>query len=74
MHEDGMIRPSQDCSTRYGYATNFNRIVTLTETDYIEVQEHAFKPPSKGGILATHTFNSMGGLIAIDAIQRRQKF
>jgi len=72
--EGGMIRPSQDCSFRYGYAINFNRITTLTETDYVETHEHAFKPPSKGGILATHTFNSMGDLTAIDAIQRRQKF
>jgi hypothetical protein len=73
-HKDGMIRPSQDCSSRYGYATNFNRIVVLSETDYVEAKEHAFKPPGKGGILATHTFNSVGGLTAIDALQRRQKF
>jgi len=68
-----LIRPSQDCSARYGYAINFNRIVTLTETDYVETNKHAFKPPDKGKILATHTFNSMGKLTAIDAIQRRRK-
>jgi hypothetical protein len=74
LHEGKLIRPSQDCSVDYGYAINFNRIVTLTETDYAETHELTFKPPSKGKILTTHTFNSMAGLTAIDAIQRRRKF
>jgi hypothetical protein len=72
-HEGNLIRPSQDCSVRYGYAINFNRITTLTETDYAETCEQTFKPPQKGSILATHTFNNMAGLTAIDAIQRRRK-
>lgn len=74
IHEGRMIRPSQDCSVRYGYATNFNRIVTLTETDYVETREYTFKPPKKSRILATHTFNKIKGLTAIDAIQRRRRF
>ena len=74
IHDGRLIRPSQDCSVDYGYALNFNQIVTLTETDYAETHEHVFKPPLKGGILATHTFNSIDGLTAIDAIQLRWKF
>lgn len=73
-YEGGLIRPSQDCSVRYGYATNFNRITTLTETEYSETCEHTFKPPQKSSILATHTFNDMAGLTAIDAIRRRRRF
>ncbi len=73
--EDGkLIRPSQDCSSRYGYATNFNRIVTLTQTDYAETCEQTFKPPANSKTLATHTFNDMGGLTAIDAKRLRRKF
>ena len=74
LHEGVLIRPSQDCSMRYGYATNFNRINTLTETQYAETLEQTFKPPDKSRILATHTFNDVAGLTAIDAKQRRRRF
>jgi hypothetical protein len=74
LHEGNLIRPSQDCSVRYGYAINFNRIVTLTETDYAEIREQTFKPPDKSRVLATHTFNDVAGLTVIDAKQRRRKF
>jgi len=73
-YDNTLIRPSQDCSVRYGYAINFNRIATLTETDYVETTERAFKPPDKGRFLATHTFNEMAGLTAIDAIHRWHKY
>jgi hypothetical protein len=69
-----LIRPSQDCSVRYGYATNFNRIIKLTETEYAEVREHGFVPPDHGGVLAIHTFNSDAGLTAIDAKILRPRF
>jgi len=74
LHESNLIRPSQDCSVRYGYATNFNRIVTLTEAKYSEVCEQTFKPPDKSKVLAIHTFNDVAGLTVIDAKQRRRKF
>lgn len=70
---NNLIRPSQDCSVRYGYATNFNRITVLTETDYAETRLQSFKPPLKSPILATHTFNATTGLTVIDAVQRRRK-
>ena len=72
--DGNLIRPSQDCSARYGYATNFNRITILTETDYAETCEWTFKPPKKGNILATHTWNEANGIIAIDAVMRNRKF
>jgi hypothetical protein len=74
LENGNLIRPSQDCSARYGYATHFNRIIKLTETEYAETCEQTFKPPKNSRVLATHTFNSMAGLTAIDAIQRRRKF
>jgi hypothetical protein len=71
--QDGkIIRPSQDCSKRYGYATNFNIITKLNEIEYEESLEWKFLPRSKG-ILATHTWNRSGNLLAIDAILRRRK-
>ena len=68
-----LIRPSQDCSVRYGYAVNFNQIVTLTETDYVETCEQTFKPMRKSSFHATHTYNDMAGVTVIDAILRRRK-
>ncbi|MCA1899556.1 MAG: hypothetical protein LDL50_02485 [Chloroflexi bacterium] len=72
--ENSLIRPSQDCSVDYGHAMRFNRIVTLNETNYAETCESVFEPPPDGKFLATHTFNSMEGLTAIDAIQLRFRF
>lgn len=73
-HNDHLLRPSQDCSVRYGYATNFNRIVTLNEMDYKETLELSFKPPMVGKFLATHTYNNAFGLTVIDATFLRRKF
>ncbi len=68
-----LIRPSQDCSVRYGYATNFNRITTLTETEYEEVREYTFEPKSFSKYHATHTWNETASLRVIDALRWRLK-
>lgn len=68
-----LIRPSQDCSVRYGYATNFNRIIKLTETEYEETADQIYKPPRKGPFIGTHTWNQANGLVVIDAIFRRRR-
>jgi hypothetical protein len=72
-HDGDFIRPSQDCSVRYGYAINFNRISVLTESDYAESCERSLQPPAGKNILATHTWNEAGGLTVIDALLRRPK-
>jgi hypothetical protein len=72
-HGGWPLRPSQDCSVRYGYATNFNRVTILSKTNYEEVRTIIFKPPHKGNILAVHTWNEKQGLIFIDAKLRRYK-
>ena len=74
LQNGNLIRPSQDCSARYGYAINFNRINTLTETDYSETCEQTFKPLKNKNILATHTWNDANGLTVIDAVVRRRRF
>ena len=68
-----LIRPSQDCSVRYGYALNFNRITKLSETEYEEVRETRLEPLPDTNILATHTFNKVGKMTIIDAVIRRRR-
>jgi len=73
--QDGrLIRPSQECSVRYGYAINFNHIITLSEKEYAETCLRVFKPPSGGRLIGTHTYNDEEGLTVIDAIQRGRRF
>ena len=74
MQDGKLIRPSQDNSCRYGYAIRFNHIVKLNETEYKEIVESSFEPPSRAKILATHTFNQAHELTVIDAVIRRWKF
>lgn len=68
------IRPSQDCSVRYGYAINFNRISMLTDSEYKEEATWFHKPPERTNIFGTHTWNEAGGLTVIDAFVRRRKW
>jgi hypothetical protein len=69
-----LIRPSQDCSVRYGYSINFNRISTLSESDYAEICEWSLRPPTRRGVLGIHTWNASGGLQVIDAFIYRNRF
>lgn len=73
LRDEHLIRPAQDCSVRYGYATNFNRIITLTETEYEEVYESSFKPQPFSKYYATHTWSEIGNLRVIDAQMWRSK-
>ena len=68
-----LIRPSQDCSVRYGFALNFNRITKLSETEYEEVPEARLEPLDGTNILATHTFNYADEMTIIDAVIRRRR-
>lgn len=71
MRHDGMlIRPSQDASRRYGFATVFNRITSLSPTEYAEEPVGRLDPGWRRGNLATHTFNSDGTYEVVDAERR----
>jgi hypothetical protein len=71
--DDGkLIRPAQDNSRRYGGALKFQRIETLTETDYAEATERLFTPAGSR-YRAVHTFNQAGDLTVVDAVLRRRK-
>jgi len=73
LHDGNLIRPSQDCSRRYGYALQFNRIQTLDERNYAETGEAALRPAKRSEIIATHTWNTAPGLTVIDALIRHSK-
>ena len=73
-HNGQWIRPSQDCSVRYGYAVNFNQISVLTESDYAEHREWYLEPLARRNLLGTHTWNEAGGLTAIDALIRARRY
>lgn len=52
-----LIRPSQDCSLRYGAALVFNEIKTLSTIDYREVPVGRIDPDWYPGSICTHTYN-----------------
>lgn len=70
---DGLIRPSQDSSRRYGYALNFNRITRLSPMEYAESRIARLEPPRRRKVLAVHSFSQAGEIAVIDAVVRRRK-
>jgi hypothetical protein len=75
-HGDDLIRPSQDCSRRYGYALVFNRVDVLTEDDYAETPVARLEPDWSPGVFATHTYTFGTNVEAIDGkrLVRRRPF
>jgi hypothetical protein len=71
IEQDGqLIRPSQDCSRRYGYKIKFHRVDVLTETDYRESPAGEIDPDWLRGNLATHTLSQDNGLQVVDGCRR----
>jgi hypothetical protein len=61
-----LIRPTQDCSKAYGYATVFSEVVTLTETEYEERPIARLDPDWVKGNLGTHTYTRTAQFEVID--------
>ena len=68
--DGGLVRPSQDCSLRYGYAVNFNRITKLTIHEYEEELIERIEPPDES-IMAVHTYSRSDDLVVVDALLKR---
>jgi hypothetical protein len=68
-----LIRPSQDCSWRYGSAVVLNEVTVLTEDDYSEVTLRRIEPGWRKGNLASHTYNFDGGLEVVDGLAGRRR-
>jgi hypothetical protein len=60
------IRPTQDCSVRYGYATVLNRIEHLDTERYEETEIGRLLPNDGQRAIATHTLNAAENLFVID--------
>lgn len=73
MHENKLLRPSQNCSKHYGYGIQMQEIVKLTETEYQEKNIESIYPNWDIDLLSTHTFNTMDNLTFIDAKISRKK-
>ncbi|MDH3708578.1 MAG: hypothetical protein OER04_01755 [Cyclobacteriaceae bacterium] len=75
IQRDGKIyRPAQNCAVRYGYGLKMYEIVTLSETDYKEVEVASYEPLWDPQIRGFHTINREGKLTLIDGILRESKF
>jgi hypothetical protein len=61
-----LIRPGQDCSRGYGYATNLYRVSVLSETDYQESEVASIVPDQIPGGSGIHTFNQNAEFRVID--------
>ncbi len=64
-----LLRPTQDCSVRYGYAMTINEVVRLTPTEF-EERRIAYIPPGwQGDLLGTHTWNENANFQVIDGLR-----
>jgi asparagine synthase (glutamine-hydrolysing) len=61
-----LIRPSQDCSVRYGYALNLNEIVSFSEGSYREQTICRIEPGWAPRLEGVHSYSRVGEWEAID--------
>ena len=73
VHNGKLIRPSQDCSIRYGYGIRLNEIIILSETEYKEIEIDFIGPNWDPKVRAVHTFNFEKNLTVIDAKLKRSR-
>jgi hypothetical protein len=73
-YNDELYRPSQNSVGWYGRATNFNKIVTLTEDEYKEEFVSEITPEFVDGIYAVHTYNASKKLTVIDGLKKIRRF
>jgi len=71
--EGNIFRPAQNCSHRYGYGFNINRIELLNEFEYKETMISNIEPNWKKGLLASHTFSKVNNLRVIDVLANKAK-
>lgn len=69
-----LIRPAQDCSVRYGYATQLNEVEELTPEVFREKPLFRIEPDWHPGLIGTHTINSDVALEVIDGQVYRTRY
>lgn len=73
-HDNSWYRPSQICVPRYGYGLSLNRIIKLSESNYIEENVKEAKPDWMKNLLSVHTLNFSNELTVIDGQIKRFRF
>lgn len=68
-----IYRPSQNCSINYGHGVIFNKIITLNEYDYHEVEVQSLESNWNTELNGFHTFNYCDGLSIIDVLKKRKR-
>ncbi len=63
-----LLRPTQDCSVRYGYGMAINEVTRLTASEFEERVVARILPDWSRGLLGTHTLNSSGEVEVIDGV------
>ncbi len=72
--QDGhLIRPSQDCSHKYGFGFHLNEIEVLTEKEYRERSILHIRPDRSDGLRRTHSYAHLPGLTVIDGLIQRRR-
>ncbi len=71
---DKLVRPAQDCSVRYGYATQLNEVEVLTPNEFREKPLFRIEPDWAPGLIGTHTINSNDRVEVIDGQVYRTKY
>ena len=61
-----LIRPGQDCSVRYGYACQLNRIDELSTKRYREHPVDRIEPSWRPNLIGTHTINTGASVEVVD--------
>jgi len=74
LQEGKIYRPSQVCAGRYGNSFDINHILSLSETDYSEVNIIKVKPDWDNSLKGAHTYNFDNGFTIIDVYRFHRRF
>ncbi len=64
--EGRMIRPTMDCSIRYGRSMILKEIVLLTKSEFIEKEINLIEPNWAPGLVGTHTYSQNEDYLVYD--------
>jgi hypothetical protein len=71
-HGTRLLRPTQDCTVRYGFGMTINEITRLTPTEFEEQRIDFIGPSWRDGLLGTHTLNATAGFEVVDGLRYKQ--
>jgi len=70
---DGLYRPAQDCSRRYGHSIVLHKVSRIDAENYSETAVSRILPDWDRSLLATHTYNRTDDLTVLDCLVRRPR-